>query len=404
MKRYFLIIAIVVLPMITLAQTEFKKIYNTFKDKKGVSIVQLDEDLIDLYKRSHLAKETEDMIKKLKSVNILNVTINKEEHTAENINKLVNKSFNFDTYKVVKSSTYNRGFSKMYVKKKNDKVNSLVVINSNWREYNLILITGEIDMGSLSKLTYALNIDGIEKLNNVNSKEYRFFYGNNNHDEEIDKIKSEANRMKRNLKEKRFFEGKKFNEEEFEEFWEDFGEKMANWGENMAEWGEKLAESIEKNMENIVIVDDDDFNISQSRSGKTTIKISPDNKSIYILDGNKVANSRIKSIEAGKINRISVVKSSKGKKDGENYIIIYTGKPFGKFISYNSGILKFKYLGKIYEYDSHGKDFPGYLINGKKTNYLDKSKTDKIIQIRLITKAEKEAFKCKKQRILIETK
>ena len=171
----------------------------------------------------------------------------------------------------------------------------------------------------------------------------------------------------------------------------------------MEEWGEKLGESIE-NMVNTVIIDDEDFNISQSRSGKTIIKISPDNESVYIVDGSIVANSKIKEIEAGKINRISVIRKSKDGKDKDNYVIIYTGKPCGEFISFQTGILKFRYLGKEYKYDITQKDFPGFVINGKKTDNLDDVKLDGITQIRPITKAEKEALKCKKDRILIETK
>lgn len=398
MKRVLLLIAIIVLPFVTLAQSEFKKIHQKFGNMEGVTIVQLDEDLIDLYKRSHIKKETEDMIKKLKSVNILNVTIDKKKNTTESINNSITQIFKFDTYKLVKSSKYRHGFSKIYVKKKNDKINNLVVINSGWREYNLILITGDIDMSSLSKLASALNIEGIDKLHSVNSREYRFFSGDYHslNNEDVDRIKREAEAVKRKLREKKFFKGEKFNEKEFEEYWENFGKQME-------EWGEKLGESIE-NMVHTVIVDDDDFNITQSRSGKTTIKISPDNNSVYILDGKKVANSKIKAIEAGKINRISVVKSSKDGKNGDNFIIIYTGKPVGEFISYNAGILRFKYLGKTYKYDSHASNFPGYIINGKKKDYLEKAKTKHIIQIRPITKSEIEAFKCRKQRILIETK
>ena len=61
-------------------------------------------------------------------------------------------------------------------------------------------------------------------------------------------------------------------------------------------------------------------------------------------------------------------------------------------------------MGKEYKYDITQKDFPGFVINGKKTDNLDDVKLDGITQIRPITKAEKEALKCKKDRILIETK
>ncbi len=397
MKKLYLILMLFALPFMVQAQTEFKNLYEIFKDKKGVTIVQLDKDLIDLYKKSYLEKETEELIRKLKTVNILNVTIDKKEYTAEAIDKLVKKSFNLDNYQIIKSSNYQRGFSKVYVKKSNGKVSNLVVINSGWREYNLIFITGEIELNNLSKLAYALNIDGIENLHEVGDSHEHFFHSYKGlSDEDIEKIKKNAEELKRKFKDEKFFKGENFNSEEFEKYWEDFGKRME-------EWGEKLGESIE-NMVNTVIIDDEDFNISQSRSGKTIIKISPDNESVYIVDGSIVANSKIKEIEAGKINRISVIRKSKDGKDKDNYVIIYTGKPCGEFISFQTGILKFRYLGKEYKYDITQKDFPGFVINGKKTDNLDDVKLDGITQIRPITKAEKEALKCKKDRILIETK
>jgi len=397
MKKYYLILMLFALPFMVQAQTEFKKLYEIFKDKKGVTIVQLDQDLIDLYKKSHLEKETEELIRKLKTVNILNVRIDKKEHTPESIDKLVKKSFNFNNFKIIKSSNNYRGFSKVYVKKKDSKVSSLVVINSGWREYNLILITGDIELSSLSKLALALNIDGLENLHKVGETRSHSFHHNYHglNDEDIDKIKRKAEEFKKRLKEKKFFKGEKFNAEEFEKY-------MENFGKVMEELGEKLEERIET-MVHTVIVDDDDFNISQNRSGKTTIKISPDNKSIYIVDGNIVANSEIKEIEAGNINRVSVIKDSKDK-DGDSYVIIYTDKHCGEFISFQTGLLKFKYLGKTYKYDVTDKNFPGFVVNGKKRDNLDDVTLDKITQIRPITKAEKEALKCKKDRILIETK
>lgn len=389
MKKYYLILMLLALPFMIHAQTEFKKLYETFKDKKGVTIVQLDKDLIDLYKRSHIKAETEELIRKLKTVNILNVTIDKKEHTAESINKLVNKSYNFGDYNLIKSSNYHRGFSKVYVKKNNGKVSNLVVINSGWREYNLIAITGIIELSSLSKLAFALNIDGIDNLHDVGETRSHYTYNYRGlNDEEIEKIKKKAQKFR-----------KQFSTEYFDS--EEFEKNMEKWGEIMEEWGEKLGESIE-NMTHNIIVDDEDFNISQSRSGKTTIKISPDNKSIYIVDGNKVANSKIKEIETGKINRISVLKDGKDK-DKDGYVIIYTGKNVGEYISFQAGLLKFKYLGKIYKYDLNSKDFVGFIIDGKKRENLDNVDLDEIIQIRPITSAEKEAYKCKKNRILIQT-
>eukprot|EP01156_Anaeramoeba_ignava_P011588 Anaeramoba_ignava/a484057_19.p1 GENE.a484057_19~~a484057_19.p1 ORF type:complete len:411 (-),score=46.90 a484057_19:34-1266(-) len=406
--KYILLIAFVSFSFICEAQTEFKKLCDAFKNEKGVSIVQLDDDLIDLYKRSHLSKETEEMIKKLESVNILNITIDKNKHTQENISNIVNKYFNFDNYKIVKSNTHNRGYSKIYVKKIENKVRRLIAVNSGWREYNLILITGEIDIANLKKLTYALNIEGIENLNNINSKEYQFFHGNNihsNNEKELKRLKIDIDRMRSKMKEEKFFKGEEFNEKEFEQYWEEFGEKMAKWGEKMAVWGENVAKAIEKEVEKTTLVNDEDYNITLDRKGKTTIKISSDDNSVYVLDGREVTNSKIKDLSAGKIHRVCVIKrSEKGKKDN-NHVLIYTAEPDGKFISYsNSGVLKFKYKGKTYTYNTNEKDFVGFIVNGKKEKKLKKNLLGRIIQIRPITNTEKEALNCKEIRILIETK
>lgn len=430
MKKILIIFTLCLITLFTEAQESFKDLNNDFGNKKGISIIQLDKDLIDLYKRDNLSKEDLEILKSIEQVNIF--TCSKDGGYEGNIEKVTNalrKSCNNSKYKLVKSKVDSDGFSKVYVRKAEKNKTELIVLSSENNEKTaFIMLKGKMKLSNIYRLAYALKIDGLKDLKEINKS-----------------FSSRSHRKRSNTKMENFFSGKKQNNDKhkkvvsttinidsddeisyddikkdikqklkncnFEGNMENFEKTMEKWSENIEEIAKQISEEIKESLKDIdddVMIKDNSYNIAFN-GNKATIKMSPDEESVCIIDGEKVKNSKIKELKAGEINRVRVVKRNK---TNENYLIITSHKKRGKYITPKGGRkigqseLKFIYNGETYTYGEKEKIFPGYIINGKKKEslYTKQYINSEIIQIRPISKIEKKAFKVKKDRIVVETK
>jgi len=409
MRKIAILLIVFVLPMIGSAQKSFDKLAKMYNDKKGITVVQLEKDLIDLYKRDNLDKEYLDVLKNIKRVNIL--TASKKRGAKNSVSEhmsAVKKCFSLDKYKLIKSRVDEWSFAKVYLKKDGNKVSELLVINSAYKTtFTLISLKGDFKLSNINKLSYALNIDGLECLNEVSrnnnsarlcqeQKIENFFHG----------VKSESKQLKKRIK-KIKVKKHDFDEESFEEAMENFGEAMEKWGEAFGENFGKAMESLGETLEelevldDIDIVDDNDYSVTIKKGGKAVIHMSPDDDSICIIDGTKVKNSKIEDLDSGEINRIRVTKIDNSK---DKFMIITTNKKLGKIKKLNDDVLEFSYKGKSYKHNLNSKNFPGFIVNGKKRASLKSVCTKNILQIRPISKDEKKAFDVKANRIIIEIK
>lgn len=430
MKKILIIFTLCLITLFTEAQESFKDLNNDFGNKKGVCIIQLDKDLIDLYKRDNLGKKDLEILKSIEQVNIF--TCSKDGGYEGNIEKVTNalrKSCNNSKYKLVKSKVDSDGFSKVYVRKAEKNKTELIVLSSENNEKTaFIMLKGKMKLSNIYRLAYTLKIDGLKDLKEINksfsSRSHRkrsntkmenFFSGKNQNNDKHKKVVSTTinidsddeisyDDIKKDIKQKL----KNCN---FEGNMENFEKTMEKWSENIEEIAKQISEEIKESLKDIdddVMIKDNSYNIAFN-GNKATIKMSPDEESVCIIDGEKVKNSKIKELKAGEINRVRVVKRNK---TNENYLIITSHKKRGKYITPKGGRkigqseLKFIYNGETYTYGEKEKIFPGYIINGKKKEslYTKQYINSEIIQIRPISKIEKKAFKVKKDRIVIETK
>jgi hypothetical protein len=406
MKKIIIILAVFMLPLVVSAQKNFDKLIQAYQNDKGVSIVKLDKDLIDLYRRDNLSQEYLDVLKNIERVNILTSSRNSGYNKDIDAQmKQVNDCFNLDKYKLVKSRIDEHGFAKVYIKKYKDRISELLVINSaEQTTFSLIMLSGKFKLSNLDKLSYALNIEGLGSLNELNStrntsSHKSSFTSKSEQKRQMAELKSQSRKLKTRLKNLKR-ESHEYNTDDFEETMEDFGEAMAEWGVNFGENLEKAIECLTETISENVMIDDDSYNISFNGE-KATIHISPEDNDICIIDGIKVPNDKIIELKEGEINRIRVIKR---KEYDDNYLIITTHKKIGKISQTIDSQIKFKYKGETYHYDINDKNFPGFIINGKLRNSYEHNSNKQILQIRMISKIEKKAFGVKKDRIMIETK
>ncbi|MGB5989075.1 MAG: DUF4252 domain-containing protein [Marinifilaceae bacterium] len=401
MKKTLIILAISLITLMASAQVSFKKFNDTYGNMKGISIVQLDKELIDLYKRDKLSEKDLAILKNIEKVNIFTCSMDDGyEGDIEVLTKKITSSFSGSKYKLVKSKVDNDGFSKVYIKNTDNKKTELIVLRSETKEKtSFIVLGGDIKLSNIYRLTYALRLDGLKDLKEVNKS-----------------FSSRSHKRKRLIKQEKFFKGIKDNAETNETIDTDkehlisydramdglkINLNSSNFDTTMDNF-EEILNKCEKKIEEMI---DNSFYMGEHSE---TISVKPGRNSICLLDGVKVKNKTIKKLKSG-INRVHTMRKNK---DNEVFTIVTSHKKIGKYITPKGGRkigqseLKFIYNGETYTYSEKEKIFPGYIINGKKkeslyTKWYSKSE---IIQIRPISKIEKKAFKTEKDRIVIETK
>ena len=68
MRKTLIILAISLISLVASAQGSFKLINDTYNNEKGISIIQLDKELIDLYKRDNISKQDLEILKSIEEV------------------------------------------------------------------------------------------------------------------------------------------------------------------------------------------------------------------------------------------------------------------------------------------------------------------------------------------------
>jgi len=467
MKKILTILLVVLLPLLASAQKDFNKFTNALAKDNGVTIIRIDEEIIDIYKNSDLDAETHNILNNIKKVNL--VKISKRDGYSgkiENIIKMIDKYFDLDDYKLVKSSATRRGNYKVFITGSKDK--RLLVINqSRNTTITFIDIIGKFKISDLTKLSRALNIEGLSSLDDIypkskynryngidskkaayakkqedffkNKKNYKDFkYKKNYKDFEYKNTSSTSlsheDRMKK-YQQKMKEMGKDLSEEveklfvyaKSDEF-KDRIKKIETWAKNVGNrysksFNSKNNEIDDKKMDKMLssmykYVDSNDdcsYNINL-KGAKSTIRISPDANTICIIDGKKCKNTDIKKLKKGELRNLCLIKNKTKKK---KYMVITTNKELGgDYVrsfskiktdnqpSITSENIAFKYNGKDYSYSSAiDKKMPKLIVDGNLKNSLDGVKIEYgLLQIRPATKIEKEAYIIKGEAIIITTR
>lgn len=452
MKKILTVLLVVVLPLLASAQKDFNKFANSLSKENGVTIIRIDEEIIDIYKNRDLDIETQNILKNIKAVNVVKIS-KRNGYTGKinNVIKLIDKYFDLDDYKLVKSSASKYTNYKVFITGKSNK--RLLVINqSRNTTVTFVDISGKFKISDLARLSKALNIEGLSSLANIypNSrsgdsryskldkqksayakKQENFFNSNKNRRNTNSTSLSHEARMKRYQNKMKEI-GKNLGEEveklfvyaKSDEFKERI-KKIETWAKNV---GNKYSHSSsnrhdidDKEMDQILssmykYVDSNDnssYNINL-KGAKSTIRISPDDNIICIIDGKKCKNSDIKKLRKGELRNLCLIKN-KTKKN--KYMVITTNKKLGNNFARTCSKTKeknkaaiisenitFSYKGKKYSYPN-SKKMPKFIVNGNIKKNLNGVRIKYgLLQIRPATEIEKEAYSLKEEVIIITTK
>ena len=312
MKRIILLMLVIILSLPTLAQQStnlFEELTEKYADKDGFSASQISSDMFDLYLKKKNIEKDSPVSEALENLdNILVVSFSKIGRSAELVsagyiraddpevkeseknNALHNQildNYKSGNYTLLKTEKRMGEDVKVYLKKNAGIVESLALITNSSVSTNLVELQGDIDLKTVSELSKALNLRGLENLYKIDNSS-RALYGFSSAGigaltgERIEEMVARQREMSERQHDLSDEQRAKFEEQ---------AEQMAQKQLQMAEKYREMAEKYQRQ--------------------PIFLNYPGDTNTVYILDGKKVKAKKIKEIEKDKIDKIEIVKSDK---------------------------------------------------------------------------------------------
>lgn len=316
MKRFFLIAVTVALFLPALAQnTEsfFEQLTNKYADQEGFSASMITSDMFDLYLKKKNIDEKSPVFEALKNLDKILVvsqssftgavadvpTGETKSQTATNLlHKTILDHYKNGGYTLLKTEKRMGEDVKVYLQKSQDKIESIALITNSSSSTGLVELRGDIDLKTVSDLSSALNLRGLEnlyKIDNNNSALYGRLSRNwssfdgERIEEMVARQREMINRQRDLTDEQRL---------QFEKQARQMAEKQLQMAEKYREMAEKY------------------------RREPIFLSAPGDTNTAYYLDGNKVKAKEIKELDKEKIESVEVNKAE--KKGGKTTVRIKT--------------------------------------------------------------------------------
>jgi len=158
----------VVLPIMAFAQSPADVLFDKYSQKDGFTSVYITQAMFSLFADMDTEGDEEgfiDLVKNLTCIKIISV-----EDTTGELNKTVNfydeimKNFPKQKYEELMVVKKDNQDIKFLIRKDGKIINELLMIVGGSEENALISIQGNIDLKTISKLSKAMKIDGMENL------------------------------------------------------------------------------------------------------------------------------------------------------------------------------------------------------------------------------------------------
>ncbi len=313
MKRIILLLLVVAFSLPTLAQQKsnlFEQLTDKYADKEGFSASQISSEMFDLYLKKRNIEDTSpvfDALKKLDDILVISqsnitseiygkgvyssgtaVSTDKQENNSAESNLLHKEILNYyktNNYTLLKTEKRMGEDVKVYIKKPNDKIESLALITSSSVATNLVELKGDIDLKTVSELNQALNLRGLEnlyKIDNSSSAYYSSGYRNVPSEQRIEEIIARQKEMFGRQHELTEAQQAKIEKQALE-----MAEKQMQMAEKYREMAEKY------------------------RREPIFLSSPGDTNTVYFLDGKKVKADKIKELNKEKIESVEVTKPEK---------------------------------------------------------------------------------------------
>ncbi len=150
------------------------KLFEKYSGKEGFTSVYISKYMFDMFMSindtSSENQEMRDVVSKLNSIKILAVDDKSKIPAGVNLYNEVMKAVDNKEYKELMVIKEEGQDVKFLVKENGGKVNELLLAVGGKDDNVLISIQGDIDMKNISKLAKAMNIQGMENLEDIDKK------------------------------------------------------------------------------------------------------------------------------------------------------------------------------------------------------------------------------------------
>jgi pyridoxal/pyridoxine/pyridoxamine kinase len=175
-KQNFKIVMLMaaLLPMMALAQSPADALFDKYSQKEGFTSVYITQQMFSLFADMDTEDNEEgfiDLVKNLTCIKIISV-----DDTTGALNKKVNfydeimKSSSKQKYEELMVVKKNNQDIKFLIRKDGKIINELLMVVGGTEENVLISIQGNIDLKTISKLSKAMKIEGMENLEEIEKK------------------------------------------------------------------------------------------------------------------------------------------------------------------------------------------------------------------------------------------
>jgi hypothetical protein len=273
----------------------FQELTETYASKDGFSASMLSSDMFDLYLKKRNLDETSPVSEALKKLDFIMVVSQSNlmakiapttAESKENENPLHKRMLDYyqkNNYTLFKTKNRMGEDVKVYLKKNQDKIESLALITSSSASTNLVELKGDIDLKTVADLNSALNMRGLENLNKLNgSSAYGFYPGTGYSPEKIEEMvarQREQFEKQRNLTEEQRMV---------------IEERARAQAEKQMQMAEKYREMAEKYQREPIF-----------------LNYPGDTNSVYFINGKKAKAKEIKELDKEQIESIEITKPKK---------------------------------------------------------------------------------------------
>lgn len=177
MKKRMSLLAIMILPLLMMAQNPMDKLYEKYAGKEGFTSVNISPEMFSMFAEMNIdttkiegeeAKEAVDMISKMNGMKIL--TYEKKSADDNAFYKEIKDSFNFNAYKELMSVKEEGTDVKFYVKRKGEMISEMLMIAEQADETVVMNFSGLFNMKTVAKLGQSMNMHGMEHLHELDKK------------------------------------------------------------------------------------------------------------------------------------------------------------------------------------------------------------------------------------------
>lgn len=177
MKKRWSLLAIMILPLMMMAQNPIDKLYKKYAGKEGFTSVNISPEMFAMFAEMNVdtskiegeeAKEAVDMISKMNGMKIL--TYEKKSAGDDAFYKEIKDSFDFKAYKELMSVKEEETDVKFYVKRQGEMISEMLMVAEQPDETVLMNFSGLFNMKTVAKLGRSMNMHGMEHLDELDKK------------------------------------------------------------------------------------------------------------------------------------------------------------------------------------------------------------------------------------------